>query len=260
MKNIIKKRVIPPVLCLTLIASHALMEPGVASLQGEAPSSQALSIVTWATKSAFQQPDEDPRVRVASSQVLPNRVAVSRLAALSKADEEIQTLSKHLTEQGYRARTAPANHFGWDVTYRLPDGQTAKVTILIQDYTKEGSRDTAAVGTMTITARSRSNTYTFSLVAPGGDFRDAIESTVDKRSLNVLRANSLWSCFVNRVNSKCTGTCIAALGTCLTSGVTWAAYLGCLAVKCGACAAKAFGCCLCDCSWWCRWAVGCCHR
>jgi len=262
MKRVFKTRVVPVVLCFTLMASTpTLTQRGVASQQDEDASAPTLPIICSPAGVTFQQPDEAPGVRVLSSQVLAKSVVAARLATLKRTDEELQALSKHLVDQGYRARTEQANHFGWDVAFQRPGDQPARVRVLVQDYTKQGSADPAAVGTITVTARGRSDTYSFSVVAPGGKFENAIESRVDKKRLNVLRANSFWSCFVGRVRSKCATTCITALGTCLTTaGGTWVAYLGCLAASCGVCAAKAFGCCGCDCSWWCRWAVGCCDR
>ena len=261
MKRRIMIRAVSVVLCFTLLALTPMAtQQRAARYQGENPSS-SIDAVLGSSLAVTPQQDEQPGVKVLASQVLAKSVAVSRLAGLIRSDEELQALSKQLTGQGYKAQTSPAKHFGWDVTFQRPDGQIAKVALLVQDYTKQGSKDTAAIGTITLTARKRSDTYSFSLIAPNGDFKNVIESRVDKKSLNVVKANSFWSCFVNRVRSKCAGICIAALGTCLTTaGGSWTSYLFCLASRCGLCAAKAFGCCLCDCSWWCSWAVGCCDR
>jgi len=247
MKRMIIIRMVAVVLCFTFLAWT--------------PTSVQLRIASGEGQNRTTQQEEESGVKVLSSQVLEQNQAARRLAALSKSDEELQALSKHLAEQGYEAQTKPANYFGWDIAYQRRDGQTAKVALLVQDYAKGGSKDPAAIATITIAAGTRCDTYSFSVIAPEGNYEKAIEYRVDKESLKVVRANSFWSCFVNRVSSRCAGVCVAALGSCLaTSGGSWASYLGCLAIRCGLCAARAFACCLCDCSWWCSWAAGCCHR
>lgn len=261
MKRMIMIRIVAVVLCCALLAMTPMATQNkTASAQGEKRNLSS-PVNTLQEQEAKTQQGEEPGVKVLSSQVLNKGQAAKSFAAVNKSDEELQAVSRNLLEQGYKPQTKPENFFGWDIAYQRRDGETAKVTIRVQDYAKEGSKDPAAVGTISISAGTRCDTYSFSLIAPEGNFEKAIEYRVDRQSLKVERANSFWTCFRDRVVRQCLGVCITALGTCLvTSGGSWASYLGCLAIKCGLCAAKAFGCCLCDCSWWCRWAVGCCHR
>jgi hypothetical protein len=268
MKRMITIRVLAVLLCLNLLALMPLSaQQRAAGWQAENRNSAIEATLGSSTAITTQQDaaktpqGEEPGVKVLSSQVLEKTQAAKRFAVLSNSDQELQALSKHLAEQGYEAQTKPENYFGWDLAYQRKDGETAKVALLVQDYAKKGSKDPAAIGTISIAAGNRSDTYSFSVIAPEGNYEKAIEYKVDRESLKVEGANSFWSCFVNRVSSQCAGVCVGALGTCLaTSGGSWVSYLGCLASRCGLCAARAFACCLCNCSWWCKWAVGCCRR
>lgn len=269
MKRMFMIRILATGLCCALLAITPLAtQHRAASLQGEPRNASIETLLDSSSAvTAVQEPEakaaqgEEPGVKVLSSQILEKGMAARSFAVINKSDEELQAVSRNLMQQGYKAQTKPENHFGWDIAYQRKDGETAKVTIRLQDYAKPGSKDPAAIGAITISAGTRSDTYAFSLIAPEGNFEKVIEYRVDRQTLNVEQAHSFWTCFRDRVVSQCAGACITALGTCLaTSGATWASYLGCLAIRCGLCAAKAFGCCLCDCSWWCRWAVGCCHR
>lgn len=203
------------------------------------------------------QQDDEPGVKVLSTKRL-SKSDVSQKLAKSNQKGGLKALIDNLETIGYKAQTKDTNYFGSETVYeRIQDKQKAKVSLFLQDYNKEGSRDLAAVGRITITVGNQSKTYSFSLIAPQGKFENVIEREVEEKTLTVTRANSLWTCFVKRVKSKCKEVCVAALATCSGS---WAAYLGCLALSCGGCALKAFGCCLCDCSIWCRWVVGCCDK
>jgi hypothetical protein len=248
-------------LCLAILSATRPLSAQQNGVSEPRQTSAILPEAAHALSGGVPQTDEEPNVKVREAKTLTKPDVSARLKAKlgqgNKKDEDLKALAGDLEKKGYRAAAKLENHFGSETTYERADKQTAKVTLLLQDYTKAGSKDQAAVGTITIATGERASTYAFSVVAPNGKFEDVVEQRVDEKTLRVVRANSLWSCFVARVKSKCVGTCIAALGTCSGS---WAAYLGCLAVACGGCAAKAFGCCLCDCSWWCKWAVGCCDR
>jgi len=269
MKRIFVIRIVAIVLsCTLLVLTPLATQLGAATPQGEKHDASVGAILDSSSElSNLQEPNaktqeaEEPGVKVLSSQILGRGPAAMSFSRLSKSDEELQAVSRELMQQGYKPQTRPENHFGWDIAYQRRDGETAKVSIRLQDYAKPGSKDAGAIGSITIAASNRSDTYSFSLIAPEGNFEKVIEYRVDRQTLKVEQAHSFWTCFRDRVSSQCAGVCITALGSCLvTSGGSWASYLLCLASRCGLCAAKAFGCCLCDCSWWCRWAVGCCHR
>jgi hypothetical protein len=244
MKRSFKRPALVALLCLSLSAS--------------------LPLPTWQTSGLAarpQQPSEPDlqRIRVLNSRVLSPSVVATRFARLREVPQ-IKAVDAFLTRRGFRPQTVRArDYFGVEETFRHPDGRTGQLTMVVQNYAKPNSKDLAAVGRVTVISGSESKTYAFSLEAPGGDFEKAVEHFVNP-NLEVVRANSFWSCFKNRVRSRCVSACITAIPSCLTTnGESWVSYLGCLAATCGGCAARAFACCGCDCSVWCRWGAGCCE-
>jgi hypothetical protein len=173
------------------------------------------------------------------------------------ASKQGQALVSVLGQNGFRAKTGKEDYFGWEVEYRNKDGKSLKSKLILQDYAKPRSKDIAALASITLTAGGQTSTYEFVLIAPNGDVQKPQEYKVNE-NLKAEIAQSLWTCFLARVRSRCTGVCIGALLTCPTS--SWTAYLGCLALRCGGCAATAFACCSCNSRLWCRWGVGSCHQ
>ena len=202
---------------------------------------------------ASRQSAEEPQITVVSTRDLPAPAINTRLAITDKAPA---ALSGELRKGGFAPQTGPASFFGKEIAFRSAQG-AATATIVLQDYAKPRSRDKAALGKVIVTSGPESATYSFYLLAPEGDFQNAVEYRVDE-GFNVVKANSLWSCFVARLKSTCVGPCISALLSCPTT--SWSAYLGCVVTKCGACALKALACCACKCAGWCKWKVGCCHQ
>lgn len=123
---------------------------------------------------------------------------------------------------------------------------------------KQGSKDIAAIGQVSVTAGDRSDVYSFCLVAPKGNFAKAQEYRVAS-NLNVVKTNSWWSCLKKRLRRKCARKCVVSLITCAATG-SWVGYILCVAKQCGACFAKYSAGCGCNCRWWCRWAIGCCRK
>ena len=115
--------------------------------------------------------------------------------------------------------------------------------------------DQAAVLTTTIKAGDQEETYEAFLEAPGGDFRRAREYTME--GAKVVETQSWWTAWVGCLRGRCASTCLSALVRC--SG-TWTAYFWCVVARCGGCVLRCAACATCDCSWWCRWAAGCCDR
>lgn len=175
--------------------------------------------------------------------------------ALSKK-ASIKALSGKLTEEGFKPQKTGKNaYFGATETIKSNDGKTATFDIKVQSYAKAGSKDKGAVGMVTVKSGGNSDTYQFSLLAPGGDFEKAVEFTVDKNN-KVKKANSWWSRWIRCLRNRCASTCLGALTAC--SG-TWAAYFWCVVAACGGCVLRCSGCATCNCRWWCRWAAGCCE-
>jgi hypothetical protein len=136
------------------------------------------------------------------------------------------------------------------------DVRELEFELRVQALTKNQSRDQAALVTTSLSAGGNSATYDAYLEAPEGDFLRSIERVVEGG--RVVETSSWWTAFVRCLHSKCVNICINALVTCPHG--TWAAYLGCVLARCGGCGARCAGCSSCDCSWWCKWGVGCCDR
>jgi hypothetical protein len=210
------------------------------------------------------QPDEG--VEAEEDVELPSGTSISEIAKL-KGRAKGQALDNHLGAAGFKPRNNPsADFYGQRTRFRDPDQQNRITTrtIVLQNYDKEGSTDAAAIATVTISTREGpqvdTDTYDFVLIAPEGDPENFIELTVDEDG-TVVEANSWFSCVWNGIKARCVGTCVSALNDCKPAlAFSWAAYVGCLALKCGVCLTKVMACCECNCRWWCRWAAGCCNR
>jgi len=192
------------------------------------------------------------------SEVLKSTALSTYFKKLLQVDHEIKALDSHLKTQGFAAQKAAKNFYGIRETYQQ-EGKKVTYTVRLQDYTKQGSKDAAAIGQVTVKAGDRSQTYSFYLFAPNGNFEAMEEFQVDKK-LNIIKANSWWSCVKRYIRNKCASACINALVSCAPGASTVVGYVLCVAAKCGGCVLKSLVCCGCDCSWWCKWAVGCCDR
>jgi hypothetical protein len=67
-----------------------------------------------------------------------------------------------------------------------------------------------------------------------------------------------WDALVACLGRNCGGVCLSAALSC--PKINWAAFLICLAGRCGLCVVKCGACATCDCTWWCRPLAGCCNR
>lgn len=186
---------------------------------------------------------------------LAQPIEVGRQFSRLSRDPGVQALIADLDAKDFKpVARGPNAFFGLTKAYKSSDGKTATFGLSLQSYSKAGSGDEAAVAVITITSGKESDTYRFSLVAPKGDFRNAVERRVDARN-TVRLANSWWSRCKACLKKKCIAVCLGALVTC--SG-TWAAYLACVAAACGGCFVACAACAACNCRWWCKWAAGCC--
>lgn len=198
----------------------------------------------------------EPEVQILREEKIAPVAVASQIKELATSREG-QALNSLLRQNGFSAKTGKENYFGWEVEYRGKDQKSLKSKLILQDYGKPGSKDIAALASVSLTSGDQTSTYQFALIAPNGEVEKPQEYRVNE-NFKVEPAHSLWSCFVNRVRLQCVGVCISALTTCPTS--SWAAYLGCIAGRCGGCAAKALACCACNSKWWCRGVVGSCHQ
>jgi hypothetical protein len=199
---------------------------------------------------------------------LDPEVVQRELTRIAGVRPELQRLTEATGARGYVALDAPDAVSGFrysaranrDISAPPEFGEVAPVTDVqvefwVRSLTKPGSADQAAVITATISAGINSTTYDTFLEAPGGNFNQANEFLIQDNRL--VEAESWWSALVNCLSGSCATICLGALVTC---GGAWAAYLLCVLVACGGCGTKCAACATCDCTWWCRWAVGCCDQ
>ncbi len=181
----------------------------------------------------------------------------------AKNRPQLQKLSDEAKNRGYRSQDTAdqsigirmRSHASADINptgpARGPGIRTVEFELVGQSVSKEGAE--GAIATAVIKAGNNQLAYDILLEAPGGDFQHAREFTIVGDE--VVPANSWWSAWRGCLTRTCASTCLTSLFTC--SG-TWAAYFWCVAATCGGCVLKCAGCASCDCSWWCRWAAGCC--
>jgi hypothetical protein len=178
---------------------------------------------------------------------------------------DLKRLQDEAKKRGYQAKDTAEETFAFRATTKASGQVKAPIRIggaAVQDVEVElvgqsvtKGRNQGAIVACTVRAGRNEETYDFYLEAPGGQFERATEWTVEAGK--VVQANSWWSAWVGCLRSRCASTCLSALWQC--SG-TWTAYFWCVVAKCGGCVLKCAACSTCDCSWWCRWAVGCCDR
>ena len=116
--------------------------------------------------------------------------------------------------------------------------------------------DQAAICTASLTAGGPyALDYDFSLTSPGGNFMAVQEQTITEG--RIVAVDGWWDRLLGCLQRDCGSVCIGATISC--PKVNWAAFLVCLAGRCGGCVIKCAACATCDCSWWCKWAAGCCE-
>ena len=210
----------------------------------------------------------NPRIVLEQTELLDSvSVAASLKARLDKAGTPEHSLAQEAARRGYKPRIGAKADLGIRQKYRAetpvkpPKGvpgpaiQDVEFQLLVRSFGRAGSKDEAAVATVTIAAGANRDTYEMLLEAPGGNFAKAREAVV--QGGQVVAASSWWTATKACLKSKCATVCVGALVTC---GGTWAGYLGCVAVACGGCWVRCAACAGCNCHWWCKWAAGCCHR
>lgn len=175
-------------------------------------------------------------------------------ATKEATDKKTKAASDYLQERGFNAKTGAGATLGKREILRGKNEQGQEVevvqTMKVKDYVKKNSKDSAAIAEVEISSQGEKRTYTFILEAQGGDINNVKEMKVSEEG-KVQSANSFWSCVYRRC------PCMAAFYSCWNG--SWVDYFSCIWRNCGlSCWTSASACCSCDCSWWCRWAVGCC--
>jgi hypothetical protein len=206
-----------------------------------------------------------PAIETETVELLDPQAASEAFRARAKARPQLRKLSDEAKKRGYTPHEQAEEAFGIRVKTRATGNvrppsalgakavRTVEFELVGQSASKSGAE--GAIATCVVKAGSNETAYDFLLEAPDGDFQRAQEFTLENNK--VIEAHSWWSAWVGCLRSRCASTCLSSLFTC--SG-TWAAYFWCVAAACGGCVLRCSACATCDCSWWCRWAAGCCDR
>jgi hypothetical protein len=192
---------------------------------------------------------------------LKNQKSLNAIQVKGKFDEKmadkgvnaVKKMSQSIQSRGFKAENT---YFGTETSFEQ-DGKTITNTLILQDYSKGNSK--AAVGSVTVSDGTNQESYTFSLEKTGKNVTDVVENYINVKG-EVEKANSWYSCLRKKIASICGS--YASFDKCWSAYTSWTSFLGCItAITCGISAGpKAIACCTCDCSWVCKWAVGCCDR
>jgi hypothetical protein len=192
-------------------------------------------------------------VRATTLNHLPLEETKRSFDAVLAKEAGLQALKAKADAEGFLAVRGKESNWGMNASWTTNDGRSVSYEMHTQSVRRD--KDQACLVTETLrTSERETATFHSFLVAPKGNFKNVSEFYTDK-AYRVRLAHSKWTRFTACVRRKCVGTCLGSLVTC--SG-TWAAYLGCVFIACGGCMAVCGACALCNCSWWCKWAVGCC--
>lgn len=200
-------------------------------------------------------------------EIFDNQSVIKQLSVLTKKPG-IKLVYAHAMQLGFTPLEGAKNLQGFKRTYIAREPvvsgnqkvQKLEISYQVQELQQRGSKDKAAIIITSLKGVGIPDGVENDarlLVAPGGDITKVDEFKVDPKTKKVVLTHSWWTRFKACITGKCTSACLQALVSCPPS--SWAAYLGCLAIKCGGCSAKCVGCATCRCRWWCKWAVSCCN-
>jgi hypothetical protein len=207
-----------------------------------------------------------PKIKSMTVEIFDVKSNVRQLRALA-GKPDVKPIYDHADALGFTPLEGAANLQGFRRTY-VPEKpvvsgqqklQKLEVSYQIQELRRRGSKDKAAVVITSFKGVGVKEAVEIDarlVIAPEGDVAKTTEFKLNTTKTKVVPTKSWWTRFKGCIKSKCTSVCVSALVSCPFT--SWAAYLGCLAAKCGGCSAKCVGCASCKCRWWCKWAVGCC--
>jgi hypothetical protein len=202
---------------------------------------------------------------------LPPAPAIqSVLAGWSQGLAAYQASQRELQTRFPQAQADQDQIFGWTIQNDGNDGSQLTATTIVQDLTTpipmagpppalayvilrgvEPDQRIFLAAALTGTPTAEAGVQVHAL---GGAIGDA----TGVAAIGPL-AGTFWQRFVACLRGSCASGCLGAVATCAAKGGGWAAFLACLAVTCGGCALKCSACAACDCTWWCKWAAGCCR-
>jgi hypothetical protein len=212
--------------------------------------------------------EELPEVMaVLSTQVIfPDQSQVeSHLESLKASSQTYQAALKEIHARKLKTAEATTAPTGWYVKDSSVTGDEVRALTFVQDLGSGNGTDSGLIGVVVdgVDEKGRpvkQETWEIVEKPSGADvdpssirtiavFRDGSLVTTDIGALNI------FSRLINCVKGTCASVCLGSLTAC--AGV-FPVYLKCVAVSCGGCALKCGACATCNCSFWCRWAVGCC--
>ncbi|MGW3668105.1 hypothetical protein [Streptomyces sp. NPDC005141] len=216
----------------------------------------------------------NPQVTQSSFEVHNSHAAAAEWRRLAGYEAGLDALISALPARLRLAQNAPlpeGDAVGFTSTTTLdsplpmPEGITTreqvtsvKSSFFTRTFTGTGGEQLAACATVLEAPGTTFKTVdAFVLEARNGDLLDAVELV--PTSANVLEErDGWWDALTGCLGRDCGGVCLSAALSC--PKVNWAAFLICLAGRCGVCVVKCAACATCDCSWWCKWAAGCCDN
>lgn len=256
---------------------------------------------------------------IASSNVEPLKPSfiLSALAERTKKGSDLEKLYEYAKSLGY----SPSKNSNAIIGYKYsaipckevvpPKGikglpvKTFAGEILVQSFLKDGTKDQAAIVTITLIGGNQTKIREMFIDVPKGDYSIVKENIIRKGLVfqSIIFDNggnpalapppgwvpnqwqhphgsndpndgggsgggsgyyepTWWGSYKNCLRSNCggyNGACARALITCAPGAITFAGYLGCVFLQCGACWVECIYCQECECSWWCSWATYCCE-
>lgn len=204
---------------------------------------------------------------VNSSVFFPEEGVLQReTVRLQASSATYQAALQEVQSRKLQARADGSPPFGWTTVDESVLGDNVQATTFVQDLGSDGGEDFGLIG-LVIRGMDENGRPVrqelFELVSkPSAGVTDlsdikTIETFKDGAKVaGGIQPFSIFSRFIGCVRNSCASTCLGALTAC--AGV-FPIYLKCVVVACGGCAVKCGACAACDCSFWCKWAAGCCR-
>jgi hypothetical protein len=218
---------------------------------------------------SVRAPQEMPNVTAiaSTSVVFPDPSVLEAVAGDLQANSATyQAALAELQTMNLQIRAEAAAPFGWSTRDQSVAGPEVQALTFVQDLGSDGEQDFGLIGVIvrgTETNGLPVQREMFELVTkPTAGVADPSEVSVvatfrDGGAITPgIGVASIFSRFIKCVQGSCVSTCLGALTACAGA---FPVYLKCVALACGGCALKCGACAACDCSFWCRWGVGCCE-
>lgn len=200
-------------------------------------------------------------VQLVAAQEISKDTVIKKFQQLGQSSREIQLLDSKLRTLQFSPATTSEHYWGKTSSYEgVTAGRSERLVaeIYVRDYVKQNSKDAAGLAQVTLTSTSGSTkTYSFYLLAPGGDFTKLQEYAVTNNAVTLQ--HSWWTCVkcqLPMAGLQCGQACVQ----CAPGAVSVVGYLACVGTGCGEAVGIAGACCACNGDRWCSWAVGSCSE